>query len=289
METSSLPAADLFKPLTQEVTHLAKSLETARAAAEEEARLRAAGESLWTPERLRLHVQTTLRERRSVRGLQSRALYARAAREGSGSDCPRQRPRHGARTHPARLRGNLGGARRRRCGPRNRGRAGPSACASRRTPIHAAPRLADQGGRGRLLLRICQRGAVAPLPHRPHAPHVPGFRLGILSKGEPQVRRCFAGGNGRNGRARGSGPGLSLCLVAPPDQRAASGRARGHFLAHSLAEPAGLRNLPVAARPAGRIAGRRSGRLSYPSPLQLLSGNGGQRAGVARGLGTLYR
>jgi trehalose 6-phosphate synthase len=64
MESRSLPAADVFKPLAQEVTSLAKSLETARAAAEEEARLRAAGESLWTPERLRVHVQTTLQERR---------------------------------------------------------------------------------------------------------------------------------------------------------------------------------------------------------------------------------
>ena len=64
MESRSLPAADVFKPLAQEVTHLAKSLKTARAAAEEEARLRATGESLWTPERLRVHVQTTLRARR---------------------------------------------------------------------------------------------------------------------------------------------------------------------------------------------------------------------------------
>ena len=64
MESGSLPAADVFKPLAQEVTNLARSLETARAAAEEEARLRAKGESLWTPERLRVHVQTTLHERR---------------------------------------------------------------------------------------------------------------------------------------------------------------------------------------------------------------------------------
>jgi len=62
-ETSSIPAADLFKPLAQEVTHLAKSLETARAAAEEEARLRASGESVWTPERLRVHVHATLQGR----------------------------------------------------------------------------------------------------------------------------------------------------------------------------------------------------------------------------------
>jgi trehalose 6-phosphate synthase len=62
IEHWDLPGADLFKPLTQEVTHFAKSLETARAAAEEEARLREAAESLWTPERLRIHVRGRLRE-----------------------------------------------------------------------------------------------------------------------------------------------------------------------------------------------------------------------------------
>jgi alpha,alpha-trehalose-phosphate synthase [UDP-forming] len=45
---------DVLKPLTQEVTHLATSLRLARASAEEEARLREAAESLWTPERLRV-------------------------------------------------------------------------------------------------------------------------------------------------------------------------------------------------------------------------------------------
>jgi trehalose-6-phosphate synthase len=54
---------DIFRPLTQEVTHLARSLEVARAAAEEEARLREAGESLWTPERLRVHVRSRLGDR----------------------------------------------------------------------------------------------------------------------------------------------------------------------------------------------------------------------------------
>jgi alpha,alpha-trehalose-phosphate synthase [UDP-forming] len=57
------PEADLFKPLTEEVTALAKSLEAARAAAEEEARLREAAEALWTPERLRIHIRGKLQER----------------------------------------------------------------------------------------------------------------------------------------------------------------------------------------------------------------------------------
>ncbi len=51
---------DLLRPLTQEVTHIVKSLESARAAAEEEARLRDAAESTWTSERLHVHVQGRL-------------------------------------------------------------------------------------------------------------------------------------------------------------------------------------------------------------------------------------
>jgi len=60
-EGSPLPQEDLFKPLTQEVTHFAKSLTAARAAAEEEARLRETAESRWTAERLRVHVTGKLR------------------------------------------------------------------------------------------------------------------------------------------------------------------------------------------------------------------------------------
>lgn len=58
-----LPQEDLFRPLMQEVTHFAKSLEAARAAAEEEARLRETAESLWTPERLRVHVRSKLQQK----------------------------------------------------------------------------------------------------------------------------------------------------------------------------------------------------------------------------------
>ena len=54
------PKEQAFAPLTNEVVRLASSLNAARAAAEEEARLRDAGESLWTLERLRIHVQSKL-------------------------------------------------------------------------------------------------------------------------------------------------------------------------------------------------------------------------------------
>jgi trehalose-6-phosphate synthase len=50
----------VFRPLTREVADLARSLDAARAQAEQEARLRDANESRWTPERLRVSVQAKL-------------------------------------------------------------------------------------------------------------------------------------------------------------------------------------------------------------------------------------
>ncbi len=53
---------EIFDQLHQEVTHLAHDLNTARATAEEEARLRDTGASLWTGERLRVSLQDKLHE-----------------------------------------------------------------------------------------------------------------------------------------------------------------------------------------------------------------------------------
>jgi alpha,alpha-trehalose-phosphate synthase [UDP-forming] len=60
LSNPDLPAEHVLKPLTREVTHLADSLRTARATAEEEARLREAADSLWTAERLRVYQQDAL-------------------------------------------------------------------------------------------------------------------------------------------------------------------------------------------------------------------------------------
>ena len=62
-ESLVLPKSGLFAPLTHEVRRLARNLMVARAAAEEEARLRHAGESRWTPERLKEHVRAILQRR----------------------------------------------------------------------------------------------------------------------------------------------------------------------------------------------------------------------------------
>lgn len=51
---------DLFRPLVREVAAFAESLRQARSAAETEARLRDTGESLWTADRLAVHVRARL-------------------------------------------------------------------------------------------------------------------------------------------------------------------------------------------------------------------------------------
>ncbi|HRY29969.1 MAG TPA: trehalose-6-phosphate synthase, partial [Elusimicrobiota bacterium] len=59
-EPSALPKAAIFAPIAKEVTTFARHLSAAKMAAEEEARLRQAAESLWTPDRLKEHVRTKL-------------------------------------------------------------------------------------------------------------------------------------------------------------------------------------------------------------------------------------
>ncbi len=65
MERDSQPpafiAGGILEPLTREVSQMAKSIAAAREAAEQEARLRYKGESIWTPARLKEHVRTLLR------------------------------------------------------------------------------------------------------------------------------------------------------------------------------------------------------------------------------------
>ncbi len=57
------PKGEILDQLNQEVTHLAKDLHTARAVAEEEARLRDSNASIWTAERLRVSLRNKLEEK----------------------------------------------------------------------------------------------------------------------------------------------------------------------------------------------------------------------------------
>ena len=62
-DTLTPPKGDVFAPLSREMSNMAASLLRARSAAAEEARLRHAGESRWTAERLGEHVRTVLKGR----------------------------------------------------------------------------------------------------------------------------------------------------------------------------------------------------------------------------------
>jgi alpha,alpha-trehalose-phosphate synthase [UDP-forming] len=59
-----VPDLELFRPLAREVATFAESLNTARSAAELEARLRETGESMWTADRLAVHVRDKLEDGR---------------------------------------------------------------------------------------------------------------------------------------------------------------------------------------------------------------------------------
>jgi trehalose-6-phosphate synthase len=80
-----LPAGEAFAPLEREVAQLATSLHAARHAAEEEARLRDAGESQWTAERLRVSVVNKLGNSRLF-AISNREPYEHFHR-GAGIEC----------------------------------------------------------------------------------------------------------------------------------------------------------------------------------------------------------
>ena len=107
---------ELFRPLAREVATLAESLNTARSAAELEARLRESAESIWTAERLAVHVRSRLAEGRLF-VVSNREPYTHVHR-GKSIEVSRsgEWSGYGARTRLVRLRRNVGGAWIRRCG-----------------------------------------------------------------------------------------------------------------------------------------------------------------------------
>ena len=135
---------------------------------------------------------------------------------------PGQRARHGAGAGHARLLGNLDRARQRQSADRDvvdrhdrdRGAAG----ASRRTHLRRVWLTAD--GRGRLLLRLRQRGSVAAVPHRARAADLPQQPTGPSTNA---VNRKFADAVVDEARARRpgrAGAGLPFRAAAADDARA---------------------------------------------------------------------
>ncbi len=76
---SAIPDWDVFQPLAREVATFAESLRHARSAAETEAQLREAAESIWTAERLAVHVRSKLGNSRLV-AVSNREPYFHARR-----------------------------------------------------------------------------------------------------------------------------------------------------------------------------------------------------------------
>jgi len=155
-EPSSLYNQDFLGPLATELTHLAKSLSAARATAEEEARLRQAGDSLWTPELLKEHLRMKL-QGRSIFVISNREPYIHVKR-GKQIECVV--PASGlvtalepvlAACEGTWIAHGSGDADSLVVDPEGKLRGPPRAAS-----IHAQEGLADEGGRGGLLLRVFQ-------------------------------------------------------------------------------------------------------------------------------------
>src|SRR4029077_16127629 len=80
---AAMPDLDLLRPLAREMETLAESLTAARSAAEKEAQLRETGQSLWTPERLSVHVRAKLGNSRLF-VVSNREPYSHIRRGNSG-------------------------------------------------------------------------------------------------------------------------------------------------------------------------------------------------------------
>ena len=217
----------------------------------------------------------------------NREPYIHVHRDGRDRGAaPGQRPGHGDGARacaPARA----PGSRTARAAPTARrvDAAGPRHGAAREARLPHPPRLAQQGGGGRVLLRLRQRGAVASVPHRAHPAGVPRLRLGTLPRRQPALRRGRGAGIAHRESDR-SGAGLSLRAAAAHDPRTPAAGDDHHLLAHPLAESGGVRHLPLARRAARGPAGLVHPRVPHPVPLQQLLRHRGplrwRRASIAR-------
>jgi trehalose-6-phosphate synthase len=60
------PHLDILDPLHKEIEYMAKLMHEAKATAEEEARLRSSAEAIWTPERLKVEMESLLRKKKLI-------------------------------------------------------------------------------------------------------------------------------------------------------------------------------------------------------------------------------
>ncbi len=212
----------LLDPISVEAASLAQSLASARAAAEEEARLRDAGDSRWTAERLRVGVQKSLQGTRLFvvsnrephehvhRGKGIAALVPASglvtALEPVLCACDGTWIAHGS-----------GNADLEVVDERNRVRVPPD------SPRYTLRRvwLSHEEQQG-YYFGFANEG-LWPLCHIAHTrPTFRAERLGALPSGEPEVRGRGARGTGGHRASVPPGAGLSLCAAAGAGQGGAA-------------------------------------------------------------------
>jgi trehalose 6-phosphate synthase len=251
-----LSDVELFRPLAREVASFAEILNSARSAAELEARLRDSGESVWTAGRLAANVRSRLRDSR---------LFVVSNRE------PYMHTRRGKAVEVIVPSSGLVTA----IEPVLRACDGTwLAHGSGDADLETADehdRLSVPPDDPRYTLRriwltkeeeegyyygFANEG-LWPLCHIAHTR--PLFRASDW-KHYQEVNQKFGGrSSGRDGKCREAGrisTGLPLCSRAQNDQTEQTRRTLGHLLAHSLAESRGFRHLSLATRISGRIVGR---------------------------------
>ena len=243
----TMPDLDLLRPLAREMETLAESLTAARSAAEKEAQLREAGESLWTPERLSVHVRGKLGNSRLF-VVSNREPYSHIRR---GNSVQAIVPASGLVTA---LEPVL-------CACDGTWVAHGSGDADLETvDSHDRLRVPPQEPKYTLrrvwLTKEEEEGyyygfaneGLWPLCHIAHTR--PMFRVSDWEhycKANAKFAKAVLeemAGHRTTGTTRS---GLPLRSPAASGEKSASGRASGHFLAYPVAKPRNFRNLPMAA------------------------------------------
>ena len=275
IDPPEMPDESLFGPIAREVSVLAKNLQRARAAAEEEAALRLIGQTLWTEERLKQFAKMRLGERPLV-VVSNREPISHVWKDGRIQVITPASGLVTAMDPVMRACGGIwvaqasGDADRETADPRGRLRVPPDDPRFTLKRVWLTPE-EEQG----YYYGFSNEG-LWPLCHIVH--NRPLFRpedwahyRAVNEKFAAAVLEEIAGTESPMVLIQD----YHFALLPGAHQARAPGRAHRDLLAHPVAELRGLLDLPVAGRAAPGHAGRRPHRLPHPVLLQQLPGHGG--------------
>ena len=250
-----------LRPLASDLRSLIRDIES-------EYRARDESQLTWTPETLRTILRNDLRGE-DVLVVSNREPYIHVRRgDRIEVSAAGERAGHRAGAGHARLLGDLDRPRQRLGGPGGRGQRTTGSWSRpecRRTPS-AGSGCTDEEEAG-YYYGFSNEG-LWPLCHIAHVR--PTFRTADW-KQYIAGNRKFArrrGRGGEDGRSHRAGSGLPFRPAAEDDPREAAERHRHHLLAHPLAEPGGVRDLPLARGTARRAPRQQHPGLPHPVPLQ---------------------